>query len=1106
MMRRGISVCFCWLVLVPLLMAQANLGTVRGTVTDASGAVVPGADISLANEKTGEQRMATSNSAGNYEFPLVEQGFYMLRAQLAGFKTAVITGFEMRVGIVARADFTLQVGDVATQVEVIEEMVGAPLVRTDSGTRDRIVPGELLRNLPNATRDWTLALTTAPGYNSDDGLNGVKTYAGFSVHLNGADVSDLGTGRALGAVPIPIEAVEQVKINTNAGDAESGFGAVQITVASKRGTNEFHGSMYEFYKGTFGAARNAFDAPSTRLSRFNNNQFGFTLGGPVMIPKVYNGRNKTFFFVAFDDSIRKGAANPRRATALRGTSPTEKMRNGDFSEVSFKLRDPLSGSTIATQSFFPGNIIPASRITPLSKNLWATYASLLPNGPGLSNNLVVNPPPENIAQNSKLLTLRFDQQIGSKDTVSVTLNDWLGWTNANQLNVWSTGPVVGSEQTPFWNLAGQWVHIISPHLLSETSLLWRKVTFRSINRGSTASRLFFKETGMQPPPGLVENPDDPRTLGGPMFNFSGQGAMTRFGVYSLRPTSANTETFYFAERLSYIAGSHTLKAGLEITKPNNMQPEDIAQQRGEFGFVGDRNSPLSTGWAMADFLLGLPANSTYRSLGGVELRTIHKSRYGAYLQDNWKVSPRLTLNYGLRWEYTAPVTEDQNRLAMFDLETKQIVVAGNTVPQVLGKSYAGIPIVPGTSVGLDRSLWRTSKKYFTPRLGVAFRPWGGTKSVIRAGYGMYFQDIGVFNQSGAANSPPFVYTVTARTQPGEGRITWSNSFPAVSAEPTNFLGWARFWPTQRFQQWNLTVEQEIGWKTAISVGYVGTRIDDSPIQVDANYPLAASRNPNGTFVFQRPFTGVNNITYQTWEGYARNHSLQVEVKRNFVQGLMFDNFFVWGKQIDNGLYDGGYSGPTKYLSTYRGISTGTRKFSFLSEFLWDIPVGRARAYMKNMNRIFDAAVGGWTLSGILNAQTGPYFNPTFSNTLSSFGVAGSRPDEVPGVSWKDAPPGLWFNPAAFAVPAPPTGDEIKFGTAGRNIISGPGLFNLDLTISKFFRIYDSHRFELRAETYNALNHVNLRQPEANISDPSSVGKIFQAFAARTWQFALRYEF
>ena len=234
--------------------------------------------------------------------------------------------------------------------------------------------------------------------------------------------------------------------------------------------------------------------------------------------------------------------------------------------------------------------------------------------------------------------------------------------------------------------------------------------------------------------------------------------------------------------------------------------------------------------------------------------------------------------------------------------------------------------------------------------------------------------------------------------------------------------------------------------------------------------------------------------------------MQVDLRRRFAQGLSFDGEFLWMKAIDNN-WPSSYTGPVSYLPLETGRSAGTRKFTFVDRFLWDLPVGRQRSFFAGMNRALDVAVGGWTLAGIFTAQTGYYFNPTFSNGFAAYGLLGSRPNSVPGARWdQNVPAGSWFNPAAFEAPPQPSGGQVVLGNAGRNTIPGPGLVNLTLTISKFFTIYENHRIELKAEAYGALNHPNLSPPSANISVPSTVGRIFSASGTRSWHFAMRYEF
>src|SRR5439155_19494209 len=323
---------------------------------------------------------------------------------------------------------------------------------------------------------------------------------------------------------------------------------------------------------------------------------------------------------------------------------------------------------------------------------------------------------------------------------------------------------------------------------------------------------------------------------------------------------------------------------------------------------------------------------------------------------------------------------------------------------------------------------------------------GGTRTVVRAGYGMYYQDEGLGNQYGAAQSAPFVYSIAAITQPGAGRITWSNPFPAASVQKQGFSTRPRDWPVERFQQWNFTIEREVGWNSAVSLAYLGSRVGLGSVGIDSNYPTVAGINPDGTLNQVRPFAAANAVTYQSSLGYYRSHAMQVDLRRRFAQGLSFDGEFLWMKAIDNN-WPSSYTGPVSYLPLETGRSAGTRKFTFVDRFLWDLPVGRQRSFFAGMNRALDVAVGGWTLAGIFTAQTGYYFNPTFSNGFAAYGLLGSRPNSVPGARWdQNVPAGSWFNPAAFEAPPQPSGGQVVLGNAGRNTIPGPGLVNLTLII------------------------------------------------------------
>ncbi|PYV08321.1 MAG: hypothetical protein DMG07_26160 [Acidobacteria bacterium] len=698
----------------------------------------------------------------------------------------------------------------------------------------------MLKGLPTVGGDFNNFLASAAFsaaiFLGSDGFDGVKT-PNYSFNLNGADVSSAQANNAY--IWIPVEALDEVTVSYNSGSAEAGFGAAQISGVTKRGTNSLHGSLYEYYASNLWSTRPEFAVGVFHPSRYDRNEFGFTIGGPVILPK-YNGRNKTFFFLAWDDYISRGTQG-----LATGSSPTAKMRTGDFSEVPFSLRDPLSGDTIATQVTFPNNVIPASRIAPVALKQWATKLGDLPNLPTLVNNLVIPVLSTNNRDGHQLWAARVDQNLGSRDVLTVDFNGLFSYIEQYQDRAGAQTHNIRRNlpQSPNYNVGGQWVHTFTPRMFSETTFNRRYFAFRQLVFPN-GDPLWYKTNGVAPPPGLVEDESKAFTLYGPLFTFSGNGATDRFGPFAETPVVRDDAGIFFAERFSYVRGRHTLKFGAEY-KLERMTPDFTGNWRGTFNYVG-ANTPLSTGWAAADFLLGLPNSVSYRGVQSTVQPRVTRPRYASYVQEEWKVAPKLTVNLGLRWEYLAPLTEDNNMLAQFDLTSKQIVVAGNSVPSNLGTSFAGIPLVAASSVGLGGNLWRTPRANFTPRFSVAFRPFGGTRTVVRAGYGMYYQDEGLGNQYGAAQSAPFVYSITAITQPGAGRITWSNPFPAASVQKQGFSTRPRDWPVERFQQWNFTIEREVGWNSAVSLAYLGSRVGLGSVGIDSNYPTVAGINPDGT--------------------------------------------------------------------------------------------------------------------------------------------------------------------------------------------------------------------------------------------------------------------
>jgi outer membrane receptor protein involved in Fe transport len=1025
------------------LSAQSFTGTISGAIRDSSNSVVPGANVTVTNTRTGQSRASVSGAEGEFIFPALQPGEYRLDAELAGFSKKSITNLVLVVNQRLEVPVVLEIGQLSDTVSVIAEAV---LVNTADPTVGQVIEQKRVVDLPLNGRDFVQLATLSAGVETRQTTRGLLATNGtrgngLSFLFDGVDGND-ANAIFLSLTP-SIEAVQEFKIQTSTYSAEFGRNAgAQINLVTKSGTNDFNGTVFEFLRDAALDARNYFDPTDQPIPPFTRNQFGGVVGGPVR-------RNHLFFLVNYE-----GTRMEKSLTAL-ATVPTEAERAGDFSRTLnpatgalIVVRDPLTGQP------FPGNVIPANRLDRIGSRVAALYP--LPNRAGTQN--FVSSPQQEFDAN--LLTVRIDHALSSKDTIfgryfrseSEEFNPFGRVAGAGGTNVPGFAVRIPSLGQ---NLALNWTRVLSNRLLLEA-----RFGLHRYNTGRFQDQSVDRVSEL----GILGGHDAPRDNGYPLFQVTGYTAV---GDRTDLPQDRPQNTFHYFTNLTYNTGGHNVRTGFEVRYLQEDLYADL-NIRGTYTF-----NPTFTGYGLADLLLGLPTTVS-TTVPGLEANW-RDTTYGAYVQDDWKVTPQLTLNLGLRYDYFTPITDTQDRRAIFDF-------ADNTIKLV------------GTN-GIPRSGYQADRNNFAPRLGIAYMPFGTARLVTRAGYGIFYDKENWNSHAGLNNQPMFR---TSRQYDRPGSI--SNAFvgpanvplPNVNAMQSDFRD-------ASYQQWNVFVEGEPLQSTAVGVGYVGSKGSNLPAQRDLNQPTPGVGNAQA----RRPIPQYAGINYLYSGSSSIFHSLQTRIERRFRAGLSFLATYTLAKTTDDAPLYGGSAPDATNTAAARGPANTDSRHRMSASFIYELPFGPGKPLLSTASGVTGAVLGGWQVNGIITRASGVPFTPTVSQDRAGTARPNSQwPDRLCDGQLDNPTADRWFDASCFAVPAPGT-----FGNAGRNILVGPGFTNVDLSVFKSFRLLMDHRLQFRLEVFNLFNHVNLGQPNATIDAPLTVGRISTtATDSRQIQLAFKYTF
>ena len=1095
-MRKRLAIVLLILLQPLLLRSQSTAARVFGTVTDSTGAVIPSASVVATNPATAWKITAASNGDGQYVLFPMPPGVYVIDFKKEGLRTVRIEQLALNASDEVMRNVTLEVGAASQAVTVYATVTEAILDETPSV--ENTVTQDQVDTLPLNGRNYNqLVFLSAgavdygvSGTNYDIGtvaVNGNRAYSnGYLVD----GVSNDNTFQNNSAVSLSVGLISEFKVISGVAPAEYGHAGVSITVVTKSGTNQYHGSAYEYYRGDMLQSRNPFTT-TTVLPPYYSNQFGGAAGGPVRLPK-YNGHNKTFFFANYE-GLRQSGGGTRVATVA-----PDAFWQGNFSSLlpRVQLKNPFASSAP-----FPGNIIPPSLLDPTALKLRPLFPS--PTLAGLVNNSVLSV--DTISTNNQF-TARVDQLLPRNQSLSARLT----YSNSNGFSPGIMGtPNVGYVSPT--RAENAMLGLTSPLNASTVN------EFRLGASSPVAYNIYFNQgypnsdtLGMQGTVPVSSNLVPPL----PNIQFSGTDAFTQFNYWPAAGLGENLSTradniYSLSEVVTHVRGRHQFKLGFEGRRTNfNWLYENNGN--GEITYNG-ANATRSTGYSFGDFMLGLPSSTQQTPLQAKVLYT--STDYAFFAQDIWRIASNFTLTLGLRNEASYQPSEQYNRFAMFtpNLQGGGIVVSCSNGqlptsefnPAVVAKlanaqGKFSFPIACGSSLGYDpHSLIENQPRNLGPRAGFAWDPTGHGKWLVRSGYGIFYTRLQEqYLSLGVGQNPPFASVLNysqSISSKGVPSLTLAAPYPAAGTASVSPYGLERDFRLPSNQQWNFSLERSLGSNAVLSLTYVGNKGTHLYRTVNLNEEIINPANGQIVRKYQSTF-GSSAVNYEQTDGDSVYNALQVEMRRRFSHGLAFQSNWTWAKGLDDvGQAVNAALLDSQNLGRDRANSDYVRRHQISSNLTWEIPVGRGRRFGGGFNAWLNGAVGGWRVSGISRWATGRYLTPTFTNT-SSFNVD-NRPDVVYGVNPNlprgQRTPQHWFNPAAFAVP--PAVDPVtglpRFGDAGRNIVIGPGLFNTDMSLSKTFPVGEKRQFIVRMDMFNVTNHPNWVNPDMNITDVNTVATI-----------------
>lgn len=1142
-------------IAVPVCLGQSNLATLTGIVTDTGAGVIPGAEVTVINTGTAISREQTTNAVGSFTFPALIPGDYELIVTSEGFQQHVERGIVLRTSDNRRIDIELQLGQVTESVTVDAQMVA---LNTENGMiKGDVIVMEEIQELPLASRDFTDLAFFVPGVvprgsaqGSFASINGARP-TNTNFYVDGFDNRNPQGGAA--QVRPNIDALQEFKMEVSGYSAEYGRMAGGILNMSLRsGTNQPHGNVSYFLRNDALDARTFFDADKTKL---NQNQLSGTLTGPIV-------KNKTFFMVSYELQ-RRNQEHTRLARV-----PTELERAGDFSKTidlanldnsldttdtavlddlagSFLLRDRLARGGCnpnrarrGLPSCFPNDQVPVSRMDSIAARLFEEYP--LPNL-GLRRDLLNYRVVDNDNDNFDSTIVKIDHKIG-ENTLAGRFQ-WRAFNGENpfggQSNLKQFGNIIDDDR---YLLGIDYTHMFSPTFLMEV-----RSGFSGNNvyqRGQFADTPIVDELGL---PDFISEADRQLYEGMDDFPLIRVDNHVSIGTATNQPNIADIQDTQFSVKLTNIKGAHTIKYGYNMNYVMYARP-GVNNARGNYRFRGCRTGRggcnVLPGSPVADLYLGYLHNTNVRKgVNGPDWRQI---AMGAFFADDWKVTPRLTMNLGARWEVNQMPYDVNDRMGSYNLALNKVVLSSfRNLPDNFDELTADFDLsgqfVEAPAVGLGRSVIQTDWNNFTPRLGFAYRL--GNRTVLRAGYGLFMagtilnpfrNNLGnIFPFTIQTNYPgvngnPTLISLQNPTDESRLRVQGGAAASGITAKPSQAY----------LQSWNFTIERELPGGTSVEMDYRGTKGTHLIRRYDANQPLRNAESFLGEDGFARPIPGWNNINFYNTGSNSIYNAGNISWRKRSRQGLFWRVNYSFAKSIDDASRTNG-SGATDFnnaldsrnLRLERGRSAWDIRHAFTVVGSYNLPFGRRRRWGSSWTGAKNAILGGWQLSGTNTMYSGGPFTVTTANTDLALGdsqrphrLANGQQLDDPSRGAKRGSDYAFFDTSAFQrVPGctPADGDEPAFcpsgafahGDSGRNILDGPSLMVQSMALSKNFLLREGMRLQVRLESFNMFNHTNfLMTNEFRQFNGvgggffTRVGNIGRGGGPRIFQYALKLRF
>ncbi len=1131
--------CYAWVLCALFLSgvlarAQQDTGGILVAVTDTSGASVSGAAVTVTNNGTQAHLQGATNDIGTWTASPLPPGDYEVKVARAGYRTAVVEHVIVVLQQNTRVAVSLLVGNVQENVVVSAEE--PPLLQTEDVSAGQTISGVLEAELPVSDRDFNrlAVLTVGVNYSTPSGprdsvsgafsANGISQYQNNYI-LDGTDNNsydqNINEGRTFAIEP-SLDAIAEFKVEANAYSAEFGRdGGAVINVITKSGSNRFHASAYEYFQDSDFNSNDFFNnAQGIGKTDYTKNIFGASLGGPVWLPKLYNGHDRTFFFADFE---RQPYRSP--GTANTGMIPTANEASGSFAGDA-PIYNPQ------TNQQFTSNTIPSSTIDSVAKKIAAAIpATNLPNS-GTANYFHDSP----VDNDDNRVAARIDHQFSQHNTVFGRYQ--YQYQSEPQIGLLSGTILTGdvSNTATAQGVVGGWTHIFGPHLINDARFGWTRLDW--ITAPANGNQNINQQVGISGVPlqgGLAG--------GLATISFVNSSLNEFGGAYSEQDLNG---TYQGADTVTWTTGRHTIKLGGMYRWVFFQSSASSFAPNGEFDFDGHYTAHYTsgvadpgTGNAFADFLLDLPEMAR---ISAIHTNYYQRRAYSVFGQDSWKLSRKLTVDVGLRWDYVTPVWEAHNHGAILNPSTHVLNIpnySGTFPTAVVDQINHGIISVNNNA---NRYFGITPDYHdFGPRLGFSYLVTQAT--VFRAGYGLYYgpEQLGPYGEPSAGFSTPFLlqdsFQVANSNPTTINTVTMDTGFPSYAltnpGDPTLF---ATAYPlrTPYFEQWNATVQRQLTTNSALDVSYIGSKTTAMFTNQDWNLPAAAVDN-SVPYALRQPFPSVDSngnlitgsaIQGPSNQGFGTYNALGIKLQANLRNGLSMISAYTWSHDIDDitnsGLSvgnNGRGSYPDQQLTLQRGNSDWDVRNRWVTAFQYDLPFGRGRHFGNNMSRLTDAFLGGWQTGGILTLESGPWYtvNQNYDSAHNGFicGNCRQRPDAVPGQNANKGPRQVnpnnnavhWFNVNAFTTAANGTVGDLR-----RNTVLGPPHRNYDASLGKVFGLGENRTFQIRLEAYNSTNTTNFLATNGGTSPSgfslgnSNFGDLLADRGGRTVQLAGRFVF